>query len=288
MRACRPRFAATTAVLAALVLPAAAAAVGKPSVAALQVGLRAQGLYDGTIDGVPGAGTKAAVQKLQRLAGLPPDGVLGPKTRAALGRYGKHRLGSRTLRVGQSGWDVAALQFMLAWHGFASGGLDGRFAGPTRRALVHFQRWAGLAPDGVAGSQVIAALRGPRPHVPISLAWPVHGPIGSPFGPRGNRFHAGIDIVAPITTPVRAAADGRVSFAGWAAGGWGKLVIVDHAQGARSLYAHLSAVGVKVGQLVVTGSRIGRIGATGDASGPHLHFEVRVRGASADPLPALS
>ncbi len=286
MRTLRSRLAYTLA-LAALVVPATAVAAGKPSVAALQVGLHARGLYDGTIDGVHGAGTTAAVKKLQRLAGLPADGVVDPKTRAALGRYAKHGLGSRSLKAGKNGWDVAALQFLLAWHGFPSGTFDGQFAGHTDRALRRFQRWAGLVPDGVASPAVIAALHGPTPRIPIALAWPVLGPIGSWFGPRGFRFHSGIDIVAPRGTPVRAAAEGKVAYAGWAPGGWGNLVIVDHASGTRSMYAHLSAVGVKVGEAVVAGSRVGRVGATGEAMGPHLHFEVRVRGASVDPLPAL-
>jgi murein DD-endopeptidase MepM/ murein hydrolase activator NlpD len=287
MRACRPRLAAFAFVLAALVFPAPAASVGKPSIAALQVGLHARGLYAGPIDGMGGPGTAAAVRKLQRRAGLPVDGVVGRKTRAALGRYGKHALGSRTLQMGTSGWDVAALQFLLAWHGFPSGNFDGQFAGRTDRALRRFERWAGLAPDGVAGASVIAALHGPLPRIPIAFAWPVHGPLGSPFGPRGARFHSGLDIVAPSGTTVRAAAAGKVAFAGWAPGGWGNLVIVDHSAGTRSMYAHLSAIGVKPGELVAVGSKLGRVGATGDATGPHLHFEVRVRGASVDPLPAL-
>jgi murein DD-endopeptidase MepM/ murein hydrolase activator NlpD len=287
MRACRPRLAAFAFAAAALVFPAPAASVGKPSIAALQVGLHARGLYAGPIDGMRGPGTTAAVRKLQRRAGLPVDGVVGRKTRAALGRYAKHGLGSRPLRAGTSGWDVAGLQFLLAWHGFPSGSFDGQFAGRTDRALRRFQRWAGLTPDGIAGPGVVAALRGPRPHVPISLAWPVHGPIGSPFGPRGSRFHSGIDIVAPSGTPVRSAAAGTVAFAGWAPGGWGNLVIVDHSSGTRSMYAHLSVVSAKVGRLVVAGSRLGLVGATGDATGAHLHFEVRLRGASVDPLPAL-
>src|SRR5205085_8767522 len=80
MRACRPRLAAFLVVLAALVFPATAASIGKPSVAALQVGLHARGLYYGPIDGVRGAETTAAVRKLQRRAGLPVDGVVGQKT----------------------------------------------------------------------------------------------------------------------------------------------------------------------------------------------------------------
>lgn len=285
MRACRPRLVAITIALAALAFPASAASIGRPSVAALQVGLHERGLYFGFIDGVRGPDTVAAVRKLQRRAHLRVDGVLGRRTRAALGRYGRHALGSRPLTAGMTGWDVAALQFLLAWHGFPSGNFDGQFAGRTDRALRRFEAWAGLPADGVAGPSVIAALHAPLAHVPIALAWPVHGPIGSPFGPRGFRFHAGIDIVAPTGTPVRAAAPGKVAFAGWAPGGWGKLVMVDHSDGTRSMYAHLSSIGVRPSELVATGSKLGLVGMTGDATGPHLHFEVRVRGASVNPLP---
>jgi murein DD-endopeptidase MepM/ murein hydrolase activator NlpD len=71
------------------------------------------------------------------------------------------------------------------------------------------------------------------------------------------------------------------------AGGWGKLVIVAHQRGVRSMYAHLSRIDVQIGEEVQTGDQVGRVGATGDATGPHLHFEVRLRGAALDPLPAL-
>src|SRR5438034_3912655 len=102
---------ATTALLAA---PAGAAAAGNADVAALQVALRAAGLYSGTIDGVEGAGTQRAVRTFQSRKGLAPDGVAGTSTRAALGRRGGPRLGSRVLQSGSSGWDVASLQFLLA------------------------------------------------------------------------------------------------------------------------------------------------------------------------------
>ena len=94
--------------------------------------------------------------------------------------------------------------------------------------------------------------------------------------------------MAATGTPVTAAAPGVVSYAGYLSGGWGNLVVIDHASGVQTFYAHLSQVGASVGQHVGTGTQIGRVGATGDASGPHLHFEVRVRGAAVDPLPALA
>ena len=248
---------------------------------------RPRGLYSGTIDGVKGADTTNAVKRFQRRAGLPVDGVADARTRKALGRFGRHLLGSRPLRRGQSGWDVAALQFLLAWHGFPSATIDGGLGGHTDRALRRFQRWAGITPDGVAGPSTIAALRRPLATCPLPLAWPRTVPLGSPFGPRGNRFHAGIDVVAPLGTPVAAAAPGRVVYAAFAGGGWGNLVVVRHSDGVRSLYAHLSKIYVDRGETLVTGTRLGLVGATGDATGPHLHFEVRLRGAAVDPRSAL-
>src|SRR5690242_13892042 len=102
-----------------------ALAAGNARVAALQVALRAKGVYVGPVDGFAGARTRAAVVALQRRHRLSIDGVAGPRTLRALGRLGRHRLGSRVLRRGQIGWDVAELQFELAWHGFPSGDFDG-------------------------------------------------------------------------------------------------------------------------------------------------------------------
>jgi peptidoglycan hydrolase-like protein with peptidoglycan-binding domain len=275
-------------VFASLLLAPCAVAAGDPEIAALQVGLRTHGFYAGTVDGVLGASTVGAVQRLQRKKGIAVDGVPGPQTRRALGRYGKRApFGRRVLAAGLRGWDVAALQFALAWHGFPSGAFDGVLGASTDQALRDFQRWSGLNADGLAGPSVIRALRGPLPTCPIPLSSPMPGPYGNLFGPRGNRFHSGIDYPAQRGAPVDAAASGQVIFAGWAAGGWGKLVTLAHASGVRTMYAHLSRVAVRVGQRVVAGQRVGRVGASGHASGPHLHFEVRLGGAAVDPLGGL-
>src|SRR6266516_3947842 len=244
MRACRPRSAAFLLVLAALVVAPAAAASGNAGIAALQVALRAHGLYSSTIDGFAGPATTAAVTRFQHRAGLPATGIVDSRTRRALGRYGRHLLGSRPLTRGAAGWDVAALQFLLAWHGFPSATFDGGLGVHTERALRRFQRWARLAPDGVAGPTTLAALRRPPARSPLALAWPLQGPLGDGFGPRGDRFHAGLDLLAPQATPVGAAASGRVVFAGFGRGGWGNLVVVAHADGVRTLYAHLATVAV--------------------------------------------
>lgn len=276
------------AAILACALTAPAHAAGDPEVAALQVGLRARGLYKGSVDGVLGATTTDAVRRLQLAKGLAADGVPGPKTRAALGRYGKAApLGRRTLVLGTRGWDVAALQFSLAWHGFPSGPMDGHLGLRTQRALKKFQAWAGVRADGRAAPSTFAALRRPVPRSPIALALPVQGPLGDLYGPRGTRFHSGVDFPAVRGTPITAAGPGRVVFVGSQAGGWGKFVVVKHAHGVRTLYAHLSRIGVAVGQRVVTGTSIGQVGASGGATGPHLHFEVFVRGANVDPQTAF-
>ena len=282
-----PRALAAAFVLFLALAAPAAAAVGKPNVAALQVALQARGLYVGTIDGLAGPSTTTAVRRLQRRARIAVDGVAGPQTRRALGRYARHRFGSRLLNMGKSGWDVAALQFALATHGFPSGTFDGGFGPHTEAALRRFQRFAKLGADGVAGPATFAALLRPPARSPISLRRPVRAPLGDRFGPRDNRFHTGIDFTASSGADVRAAASGRIVHAGWDSGGYGYLVTLWHGDGVRTMYAHLSAVLVHRGQRIAAGVRLGRVGATGHAFGPHLHFEVRVGGAAVDPLPAL-
>jgi len=269
------------AVTLALAPPAGAA--GSSAVAALQVALRAKGVYGGTIDGVLGPATTDAVRSLQERAGLAVDGIAGPATRAALGRHGRPALGARALGRGNIGWDIAQLQFLLAWQGFPSGPLDGRFGPRTDAALRRFQSWAGLEPDAKLAPATLVALRTPPASCPISLAWPIDVPVEDVFGPRGNRFHTGLDFPAPRGTPVAASADGRVTYAGWLEGGWGYVVTLAHGSGVRTMYAHLSRVDVQIGDRVATGAPVGLVGASGHADGPHLHFEVRLRGAAVDP-----
>ena len=133
------------------------------------------------------------------------------------------------------------------------------------------------------------------------FAWPERGPITQPFGctdflaepsdpscPTGH-IHTGIDIAASSGTPIAAADSGVVSLVnyGWG-GGYGNYVVITHGNGYATLYAHLSAISVSANQAVLRGQTIGAEGSTGNSTGPHLHFEIRLNGAYQNPLTYLS
>lgn len=283
----RPVRVCSLLVLAFLLVTTTAVAAPRADVAALQVALRAEGLYAGSVDGVRGPGTKAAVRRLQRNARIAVDGVAGPRTRRLLGRRGRPAWGSRTIAVGRRGWDVAALQFKLARHGFPSGRVDGGMGPRTVAAVRRFQARAGLGVDGVAGPGVRRALRGAPPRSPVVLRRPIRVSLSGRYGPRGDRWHAGVDYAAQTGTAVVSPGRGRVATTSFQPGGWGRYVVIDHGSGVRSLLAHLSSAAVAPGQAVVAGQLVGRVGATGAATGPHLHFEVISRTANVAPASAL-
>jgi peptidoglycan hydrolase-like protein with peptidoglycan-binding domain len=142
-----------------LVAPAPPASAS-PQDAGVQVALRALGLYCGPIDGLHGPLTTAALRAAQRNAGLPATGTADLRTRRALGPLGTPRFGSRMLRSGEFGLDVAVLQFLLARAGTYEGPLDGHLGPRTRAAVLRFQRGVGLAPDGLVGPRTRAVLVG--------------------------------------------------------------------------------------------------------------------------------
>jgi murein DD-endopeptidase MepM/ murein hydrolase activator NlpD len=114
--------------------------------------------------------------------------------------------------------------------------------------------------------------------------------LSSTFGMRKHpvlgrmRAHKGVDYAARTGTPIMAAGDGRIELAGWK-NGYGKTIIINHGQGRSTLYGHMSAFGkFKRGQFVPQGAVIGRVGSTGLATGPHLHYEFRVNGRQVNPL----
>lgn len=178
----------------------------------------------------------------------------------------------------------------------------------------HNEDTTATRPAGRAGTEPTTRPRKPtttRPHRPTAaprteksraggsrsasdaLAAPVHGPLGTGYRATGAHwskgYHTGVDFVVPTGTSVHAAGAGRVVTAGWG-GAYGYQVVIRHADGRYTQYGHLSAISVRAGQTVTTGQRIGRSGATGNVTGPHLHFEVRTGpgfGTDVDPVAYL-
>ncbi len=122
---------------------------------------------------------------------------------------------------------------------------------------------------------------GERPRISDGYIWPAKGVLTSGYGWRWGRMHKGIDIAAPVGTPILAVADGKVIMAGWHSGGYGNLVKLKHYDGSITLYAHNSRLFVRRGQEVTQGQHIANMGSTGFSTGPHLHFEIHPRGQGA-------
>ena len=116
--------------------------------------------------------------------------------------------------------------------------------------------------------------------------WPLGGAITSYYGPRWGRMHTGIDIDGVTGDPIVASKAGRVIVASYY-GGYGNAVVIDHGGGVSTLYAHMSTINVSEGQTVSQGAVVGAVGATGNVTGDHLHFEVRINGNPVNPLDYL-
>jgi murein DD-endopeptidase MepM/ murein hydrolase activator NlpD len=160
----------------------------------------------------------------------------------------------------------------------------------TREQYLHevdslLAQSAALA-ERIRGAQDDSGSTGSGQPSAAGFIWPCDGVVVSGFGMRWGRMHEGIDIGCAYGTPNRAAAAGTVIYAGWL-GGYGNLVVVDHGNGLSTAYAHASSIIVSVGQSVSQGQTVSLVGSTGNSSGPHLHFEVRVNGVAVDPLPYL-
>jgi murein DD-endopeptidase MepM/ murein hydrolase activator NlpD len=157
-----------------------------------------------------------------------------------------------------------------------SPGRDGRGPGRIESSVL------GALPPSSVGRAPAASLRpGSGP-----LQWPLRGVLYARFGRKGRSPHDGIDLAAPAGTPVRTAGEGSVLFAG-PQQGYGLLVIIEHAHGLVTVYAHNRDLRVRTGQQVRGGQVIATVGESGKTSGPHLHFEVRQDGAPGDPLDFL-
>jgi murein DD-endopeptidase MepM/ murein hydrolase activator NlpD len=142
---------------------------------------------------------------------------------------------------------------------------------------------APAAPVGGGQPASIGAGLGPAEPLP-SLRWPLKEPrLSSPFGFRQGKVHEGLDLAAPTGTPIYAARDGVVLYAGDAVRGYGNMVVLQHEGDLLTVYAHNSLVLVKAGDRITAGQEIARVGQSGRASAPHLHFEVRKGQVPQDP-----
>ena len=121
--------------------------------------------------------------------------------------------------------------------------------------------------------------------VPVKASYRFTSGFGYRRDPKtgGRRMHAGVDFAGPVGTPLYATGDGVVTYAGWQSG-YGRLVKIRHEFGIETRYGHMSRIGVKVGERVSRGDRIGDMGASGRVTGPHVHYEVRVGGQAVNPM----
>jgi len=147
---------------------------------------------------------------------------------------------------------------------------------------VHAQRALLAVPTDDPAPPAAASELSATRELLVRFVWPTHGTITQTF----FEYHPGIDIANDVGTPEVAAGGGQVVFAGW--GPYGIYVEIDHGNGFHTIYGHMSAVMVKAGQLVTQGQEIGLMGATGRASGSHLHFEIRFQGTPQNPIDLLS
>lgn len=161
---------------------------------------------------------------------------------------------------------------------------------PALAAVAEAQSQAGIAKPGLGST----GFRAPRGEVSIPSRNPLAGMrLTSDYGMRvhpvtgGLRSHKGLDLAAPVGTPIYATANGTVSRASWFSS-YGLYISLEHGGDLQTRYAHLSKLNVAEGQLVQKGDIIGFVGSTGRSTGPHLHYEVRVDGKAVNPIPYMN
>ncbi len=152
-------------------------------------------------------------------------------------------------------------------------------ADPTFKSL--FTSWKKL--DNLADGAIAIPSEKPVPAAEFTSGY---GTRTDPFR-GGAARHQGIDLAAPVGTPIYATADGTVSEAGYNRGGYGNLIKLNHGRGIETRYGHLSRILVSPGQRVTRGQLIGRMGSTGRSTGSHLHYEVRIDGRAVNPIPFM-
>jgi murein DD-endopeptidase MepM/ murein hydrolase activator NlpD len=218
------------------------------------------------------------------LAGCAPRTV-APPLKPTHGIYHVVRAGENLYRIGKA-YDVShqelarlnrlrdAQQIRIGQRIF--------IPGATRQLPVETITATENTPEPSAPPKTTRQMLSP-PFLEEALIWPISGTINSGFGPRGENFHDGIDIAAPQGTPIRAIDSGEVVYSDQLRG-YGNMVILRHADGFVSVYAHNERNLVREGQQVSRGETIARVGSTGRVTGPHLHFEIRRNNVAQDPL----
>jgi murein DD-endopeptidase MepM/ murein hydrolase activator NlpD len=158
---------------------------------------------------------------------------------------------------------------------------------PERAPLAEATQLRGNAVARAAAPTARVPARATRSRRAVA-AWvrPANGPFTSPFGFRWGKLHAGIDIGASYGSPIYAASDGVVTYAG-PKSGYGRLVTIGHGNGVETAYGHMSRIVTHTGQRVHAGDVIAYVGSAGHSTGPHLHFEVRLGGRPVNPRPFL-
>lgn len=234
--------------------------------------------HDLAVDGIFGRETESVVLQIQELAGISTDGIVGKQTEEVL-RILEESVIVYTVQRGDTLSDLAFAYGTTVNQIMRRNGLD------NPNQLYAGQRL--LIPNI---SQV--AFSGARRTPCVTFKWPLQGRISSGFGWRNHpitkvrHFHAGIDIAAPHGTPVRAAAAGRVVSAG-RMGAYGLAVVIDHGSGYTTWYGHCSKLLVRVGDQVKEGQQIALVGSTGQSTGPHLDFRIKIGEYAVDPLELL-
>ena len=262
-----PAAAMTAAVLFSLLLCASAVTAAQSSVPRARYA-------DGAI--VKRGDTGGTVKKVQRALGITADGVYGMATARAVDAFQARANLHRSGRVDRSTWR-ALFRSPVGSAGTGKGPDDSGGSAPED-------------PDDPDSGEPATppATTPPAPgSCATTLAAPLRGAVTKSSGFGDGRNHEGVDLTAPVGTPVRAVACGVVESAGTQSG-YGRIVCVRHSTTFVTCYAHLSTIARAKGAIIAQGQVIGRVGMTGRTSGPHLHFETRVNGTARNPEPYLA
>jgi Meckel syndrome type 1 protein len=305
-------LAAGAAILASPVMaPLASAQSSHPGVSKAEVAARAAVPRSTPTDLLSYGDTGEAVAAVQAQLRIPDDGIFGPQTEGAVKQFQiahglaatgvvDTRTWAELFRTQVRYFDEGSSQAktVMASAGTAPSSSSGSSGGPDLSDRVELRDEVESSTPSTGSEPAPAPA--PVASTPVStgsggctsdgrIVGPVaSGTVTSPYGDdRGDHIHSGEDIAAPTGTTVRAADCGTVSISGTESG-YGEMVCIQHAGGTTTCYAHLSQRDVAVNDYVKAGQKIGEVGCTGNCTGPHVHFEVRLNGKATDPAPYLS